>query len=81
MSETLIQKQALSGNMGNFDLRSPKFREVFKMFLTLISDTFDEVKIPSEYREMFFHALSRNLEGWEERADKIVKAMIPKNII
>jgi hypothetical protein len=61
MSETLIQKQALSGNTGNFDLRSPKFREVFKMFLTLISDTFDEVKIPSEYREMFFHALSKNL--------------------
>jgi len=77
MSETLIQKQALGGSMGQgeLDLRGPKFREVFKMFLQIISDTFDEVKIPVEYREMFFHALSSNLEGWEERAEKTIKKM------
>ena len=80
MAETELQRQALSGGNGELDLRGPKFREIFKMFLGLISDTFDEVKIPPEYREMFFHALSRNLEGWEERADKALKAMVPKNI-
>jgi len=80
MAETELQRQALSGGNGELDLRGPKFREIFKMFLSLISDTFDEVKIPPEYREMFFHALSRNLEGWEERADKAIKAMVPKNI-
>lgn len=80
MAETELQRQALSGGMGDIDLRGPKFREIFKMFLNLISDTFDEVKIPPEYREMFFHALSRNLEGWEERAEKVIKAMTPKNI-
>jgi hypothetical protein len=78
MSETVLQKQALSGATGEFDLRGPKFREIFKMFLTIISDTIDEVKIPAEYREMFFHSLQKNLEGWEERADRVIKAMTPK---
>jgi len=83
MSDTLIQKQALTGaSGGELDLRSPRFREVFKMFLNIISDTFDEVKIPVEYREMFFHALSKNLEGWEERAEKVTKAVVlPRSII
>lgn len=82
MSDTLIQKQALAGGSGELDLKSPKFREVFKMFLSIISDTFDEVKIPVEYREMFFHALSKNLEGWEERAEKVTKSIVlPRSII
>jgi len=75
MSETLIQKQALMGMTGEIDFRGPKFREVFKMFLETISDTFDEVKIPTEFKEMFFHALSKNLEGWEVKAEKVVKKM------
>lgn len=78
MSETLIQRQTMTGYTGELDLRGPRFREVFKMLLTIISDTFDEIKIPAEYKEMFFHALSRNLEGWEERAEKLVKKMTPK---
>lgn len=75
MSETLIQRQALVGNTGDLDLKSPKFREVIKMFLSTISDTFDEVKIPSEFRDIFFHRLGRNLEGWEVKATKILKTM------
>jgi hypothetical protein len=75
MSETMIQKQALMGVAGDIDLHSPKFREVFKMFLETISDTFDEVKIPSEFKEMFFHALSKNLEGWENRAESAIRMM------
>ncbi len=78
MSETLIQRQSLTGYTGELDLRGPRFREVFKMLLNIISDTFDEIKVPPEYKEMFFHALSRNLEGWEERAEKLVKKMTPK---
>jgi hypothetical protein len=78
MSETLIQRQALIGTTSELDLRGPKFREVFKMILGIINATFDEVKIPLEYKEMFFHALSRNMEGWEERAEKIIKAMTPR---
>lgn len=80
MSETLLQKQALSGATSELDLRGPKFREVFKMFLEVISSTFDEVKIPAEYKEMFFHSLSRNLDGWEDRAERLVKAMSPRVI-
>ena len=76
MSETLLQKQALMGQMGGeIDLRGPKFREIFKMFLGVISDTFDEARVPIEYKEMFFHALSRNLEGWEDRAEKVLKKL------
>jgi hypothetical protein len=75
MSETLLQKQALVGVTGDLDLHSPKFREVFKMFLETISDTFDEVKIPSEFKEIFFHALSKNLEGWESKAERLIKVM------
>ena len=43
------------------------------MFLETISDSFDEVKIPLEYKEMFFSSLAKNLEGWEQKAEKIVK--------
>ena len=79
MSETLIQRQTLTGYTGELDLRGPRFREVFKMLLGIISDTFDEIKVPSEYKGMFFHALSQNLDGWEERAEKLVKKMTPKD--
>lgn len=75
MSETLIQRQALVGGTNEIDLRGPKFREVIKMFLKIISDTFDEIKIPPEYKDMFFHALSHNLEGWEVKAEKILKTI------
>jgi len=78
MSETLLQRQALTGYTGEMDLRGPRFREVFKMLLNIVADTFDEIKAPAEYKEMFFHALSKNLEGWEERAEKLIKAMTPK---
>jgi hypothetical protein len=75
MSETLIQRQALVGGGGEIDLKGPKFREIFKMFLNTISDTFDEVKIPSEYKDLFFQSLARNLDGWEMRAEKIVRTI------
>jgi hypothetical protein len=78
MSETVLQKQALAGMTGDLDFRGPKFREVFKMFLETVSDTIDEVKIPAEFKEMFFHALSRNLDGWESKAEKMVKRMTPR---
>jgi hypothetical protein len=73
MSETLIQRQALVGGAGEIDLKSPKFREVIKMFLQIIADTFDEIKIPPEYRDMFFHSLSYKMEGWELKAEKVLK--------
>ena len=76
MSETLIQKQALVGTSSDLDLRGPKFREVFKLFLQIISNTFDEIKIPAEYREMFFHAFKKNLEGWELKAEKLAKTVM-----
>jgi hypothetical protein len=75
MSETLLQRQALVGGSGELDLKSPKFRAIIKMFLDIVKDTFDEVKIPIEYRDLFFHALGHNLEGWEHKAEKIVKSI------
>lgn len=75
MSETLLQRQALTGRSESFDLRGPKFREIFKMFLQIVSDTFDQVNIPAEYKEIFFSALGKNLEGWEEKAEKHIKKM------
>jgi hypothetical protein len=79
MAETNLQRRALNApTVGEFDLRGPKFKEIFKMFLEVISNTFDEVKIPYEYKEMFFHALSKNLEGWENRAEHVIKAMSPQ---
>jgi len=75
MSETLIQRQALIGGSGDLDLKGPKFREIIKMFLGVIADTFEEVKIPSEYKDLFFHALGKNLDGWENRAEKILKTV------
>jgi len=76
MSETLLQRQSLHGSSDEIDFKGPKFREVFKMFLQTISDTFDQVKIPVEYREMFFHALSKNLDGWEKKAEGAVKKLL-----
>lgn len=73
MSETVIQRQALVGAGGDVDLRGPKFRQILGMFLDCISDSFDEAKIPNEYKDMFFTTLSRNFEGWENKAEKILK--------
>lgn len=75
MSETLIERQALVGGSGEIDLKSPKFREIIKMFLTIISDTFDEVKIPPEYRDLFFQSLAHQMDGWELKAEKILKTI------
>jgi len=75
MSETLIQRQALVGGSSDLDLRGPKFREIIKMFLGIIADTFDEVKIPTEFKDMFFHSLAHNLDGWETKAEKIIKTV------
>jgi len=80
MADTELQRRALSGEMGDLDLRGPKFREIFKMFLEIINQTFDDVKVPPEYKEMFFHSLSKNLDGWENKAEKMIKAMSPKNL-
>jgi hypothetical protein len=73
MSEALLQKKTLTGASEEIDPRGSKFKEIFKMFLETISDSFDEVKIPPEYKQMFFSALSHNLEGWEDKAIKIAK--------
>ena len=78
MSETLIQRQNVVGGVGEIDLKGPKFREIFKLFLSIVADTFDEMKIALEYKDMFFNSLSHNLEGWENKAEKILKAMTPK---
>jgi hypothetical protein len=43
--------------------------------LQTIADTFDEVKIPNEFKEMFFHQLSKNMDGWEDRAMRAIRAM------
>jgi hypothetical protein len=75
MSETLIQKQSLTATTGDLDLRGPKFRKVFELFLEVISNTFDQIKLPPEYREMFFHAFKTNLEGWEQQAEKLIKTV------
>jgi hypothetical protein len=75
MSETLIQRQALGGGSGEIDLKSPKFREVIKMFLGVISETFDEARIPQEFKDIFFNKLGYNLEGWEIKAEKFLKTM------
>jgi len=80
MSETLLQKQSLSGVNTELDLKGPKFREIFKMFLEAISKSFDDANVPKEYKEIFFHILSKNLEGWEQKAERIIKTMSPKII-
>ena len=75
MSDTIIQRKAISGTSDDLNLKGLKFREVFKLFLSVISKTFDEVKIPPEFKELFFQKLSYNLEGWEEKAEKVVKSI------
>jgi hypothetical protein len=75
MSETVIDRKALSGPTDDLNIRGVKFKEVFKLFLDTIATTIDEVKIPQEYRDMFFQRLSKNLEGWEDKAEKIIKAI------
>lgn len=75
MSETLIQRQALVGSSTDFDVRGPKFREIMKMFFEMINDAFDMVSIPTEYRDLFFQAFSEKLEGWEDKAEKIMKTI------
>jgi len=75
MSETIIDRKALTGPTDELNIRGVKFKEVFKLFLDTIANTIEEVKVPSEYRDLFFQRLSKNLEGWEDKAEKIIKAI------
>jgi hypothetical protein len=74
MSETLIQRQALIGGSGEIDVRGPKFREVVRLFLEMISDTMNEVNIAPEYKDVFFSALKQKVDGWESKVEKILKS-------
>lgn len=78
MLDAEIQRQHLLNNTKDFDVRSDKFKEVFSMFIDIIGETFDQVKIPKEYKIMFFDTLKENMEGWEDKAEKILKALSAK---
>jgi bisphosphoglycerate-dependent phosphoglycerate mutase len=73
MSDTVIQRQALVGGSNEIDLKGPKFRAIIKMFLEIVDETITDVNIPIEYRDLFFHSLARKMDGWEMKAEKILK--------
>lgn len=66
-----------SGDKAEFDFSSDPFRRVFRYILSIVSKTFDEVQIPSNHKQVFFVSLSKNLENFEQEANRIVKGLAP----
>lgn len=71
--ESLVEKEKLknSKDTGKVDFHSKNFENVFVHFLEVIKETFEKVKIPSQYTSIFFAQLGKDLDGFEKEAEKI----------
>jgi hypothetical protein len=71
--ESLIEKEKLknSKDTGKIDFHSKNFENVFGYFLGVVKDTFEKIGVPSQYADIFFTQLAKDLDGFEKEAEKI----------
>lgn len=75
MSETILHRQNLSITADDLNIRGRKFKEVFKLLLDMIKESFNELNMPQEQVDIFFQTFFQKMEGWEEKADKVIKSL------
>lgn len=56
---------------GKIDFHGEKFERVVKHFLDVVQRTFNKVNIPEQFQEVFFIQLSKELEGYEKKVEKL----------
>lgn len=56
----------------HIDIRSVKFQMIFKLWVEMIRVTAEEVLDPKQL-DLFFNRLTTEMEGWEEKAEELVR--------
>jgi len=71
--ETVEKREKISNSKatGRVDFHSDNFQKVFEHFLQTVKSTFEKVNIPTQYEEIFFSQLAKDLDGFEDIAEKI----------
>ena len=57
-----VEEDKCINNIKNFDVRSSEFREMLTTLFSIINNVFEQVKIPKEYKIMFFDTLKKSME-------------------
>lgn len=56
----------------SLDVRSEKFQKVFNMFIEFLRECAQET-MPPETLDLFFNRFSTMMEGWEEKAESMIR--------
>src|SRR4030042_6543578 len=67
-----IEMEMLKIGFDHIDVRSEKFQKVFKMWIETIQSVAEQVLSPEEL-DLFFNRLSTEMEGWEDKAEDLVR--------
>jgi hypothetical protein len=73
--ELIVLKKGLlenSDKKGDLDLSGEPFKKVFKLLLSKVSATLDNVKVPGDLKDKFFIMLSQELDNFDRDARKIL---------
>lgn len=71
--ETIEKREKINNSKatGKVDFHSDNFQKVFSHFLQTVKSTFEKVNVPAQYEEIFFSQLAKDLDGFEDTAEKI----------
>jgi hypothetical protein len=71
--ETLERKEKLLNTKNNakIDFRSDSFIRIFEYFLKSVKSTFKKVNIPDQFNDIFFSQLAKELDGFEDKAERL----------
>jgi len=71
--DTLVEREKMKREkaVGKVDFHSENFQQVLKFFMQVINKTFNKVKIPPQYEDIFFTQLAKDFDGFEKKAEKI----------
>jgi len=71
--ETIEKKDKISNSKtnGKVDFHSENFQKVFEHFLQIVKNTLEKVNVPVQYGDIFLSQLAKDLDGFEDTAEKI----------
>jgi len=71
--DTLVEREKMKRekSVGKVDFHSENFQGVLKFFMGIILKTFNKVKIPPQYEDIFFTQLAKDFDGFEKKAERI----------
>jgi len=71
--EALDKREKILKNSGSarIDFRGEAFLRIFEHFLKAVKYTFKKVNIPDQYNDIFFSQLAKELDGFEDTAERL----------